>query len=268
MISAQAIYKRFTALVNEFGENSEIVKTAKQFIKENVADKFINPKTGNIMQNTEIDKIPKVEKRDDLIDSFLPTVNGAYTRASKQLTDLANENKLKEYDNARRGLEKEAMRKGLNLGNIMKKKTKEMTDEEKEIKKKLPKKPKLEKAKKAKDIKKMSTKEKTRYKRQADSYAKDIADFEDLKWDVYDVWKKEPNYPRNSEAGELYENAKPTPEWMAKARELMEDFWTWKAADADTARGPVKKDDYVEETNTMTEPRSYSAPTDEDYTDF
>lgn len=244
MISAQAIYKRLVALTAEFEENSQIVKTAKQFIKENVAGKFIDPKTGNIMQSISVDQIPKVDKREDLIDSYIPTVHKVYTRAAKILSEQENENIKKQYE-----ADKSAGKK--------------------------PKKPKYTKPKKAKDIKKMTDKEKKPYIGIAEGYASDVVDYEKLKYDVYDVWKHEPNYPRNSEAGDLYNEAEEeeknkqpiSSDWIARARELMDDFYKWKAEDAKNARGPVNKDDYEETKDTPTEPQTYtSSPSD--YDDF
>lgn len=244
MISAQAIYKRMVALTAEFKEDSQIVKTAKQFIKENVAGRFIDPKTGNIMQGISVDQIPKVDKREDLIDSYIPTVHKVYTRAAKVLAEQENADIKKQYE-----ADKAAGKK--------------------------PKKPKYTKPKKAKDIKKMTDKQKESYKKVAEGYASDVADYDKLKWDVYDVWKHEKSYPRNADAGDLYQEATENEEnkvgissdWIARAKELMDDFYKWKADDAKNARGPVTKDDYEEVKETPTEPKPYtSSPAD--YDDF
>ena len=164
MISAQAIYKRMMDIMSEFGEGSQIFQTAKQFIRENVDGQFIDDR-GIIKQRSDVGEMPKLDKRADLVDAFIPTVNKAYTQAAKEIAAAAQEDENKRA--------KEEGRK-----------------------------PNKIKAESAKNIKKMSDSEKAPYRARINRRAEDIADYEKLKWDVYKA-SKDNEYPRQEEAVEI-----------------------------------------------------------------
>lgn len=207
MISAQAIYKRMMDLMSEFGEGSQVVQTAKQFIRENVDGQFIDDR-GIIRQRSDIGEMPKLDKRADLVDAFIPTVTKAYTQASKEIAADMQETENKKA--------KEEGRK--------------------------PNKIKTESAKK---IKAMSDPEKAPYRARINRRAEDIADYEKLKWDVYKA-SKDNEYPRQEEAVEIFNEATPTSEWCSRARELVADYEGALADRANEARGKVVSDGYTE----------------------